>query len=55
MTPGRFRYAWRLPHVDPLAYLDIAHFERLVVPILQKRGLFQQTYTAPTSRGRLFG
>ncbi|MBB2940920.1 FMN-dependent oxidoreductase (nitrilotriacetate monooxygenase family) [Actinoplanes lutulentus] len=30
MTPGHFRYAWRLPHRDPLAYLDIDHFARLV-------------------------
>ncbi|GIE81921.1 nitrilotriacetate monooxygenase [Actinoplanes philippinensis] len=30
MTPGHFRHAWRLPHVDPLAYLDIDHFRRLV-------------------------
>ncbi|MFE6163999.1 NtaA/DmoA family FMN-dependent monooxygenase [Streptomyces sp. NPDC056486] len=29
LTPGHFRQAWRLPHVDPLAYLDIGHFERL--------------------------
>ncbi|MFI5934658.1 NtaA/DmoA family FMN-dependent monooxygenase [Actinoplanes sp. NPDC051494] len=29
MTPGHFRYAWRLPHVDPLAYLDIDHFQAL--------------------------
>ncbi|WP_249412273.1 NtaA/DmoA family FMN-dependent monooxygenase [Micromonospora endophytica] len=29
MTPGHFRHAWRLPHVDPLAYLDIDHFRRL--------------------------
>jgi FMN-dependent oxidoreductase (nitrilotriacetate monooxygenase family) len=30
MTPGHFRQAWRLPHVDPLAYLDIDYFQRLV-------------------------
>ncbi|GGN97681.1 nitrilotriacetate monooxygenase [Actinoplanes lobatus] len=30
MTPGHFRHAWRLPHVDPLAYLDIDYFRRLV-------------------------
>ncbi|KAA0109740.1 NtaA/DmoA family FMN-dependent monooxygenase [Mycolicibacterium sp. P9-22] len=30
MTPGHFRHAWRLPHADPLAYLDIDHFSRLV-------------------------
>ncbi|GAA1595061.1 NtaA/DmoA family FMN-dependent monooxygenase [Actinoplanes couchii] len=29
MTPGHFRHAWRLPHADPLAYLDIDHFVRL--------------------------
>jgi len=29
MTPGHFRHAWRLPHVDPLAYLDIDYFTRL--------------------------
>jgi len=29
MTPGHFRHAWRLPHADPLAYLDIDHFTRL--------------------------
>ena len=29
MTPGHFRHAWRLPHADPLAYLDIDHFIRL--------------------------
>lgn len=29
MTPGHFRHAWRLPHADPLAYLDIDHFARL--------------------------
>ena len=29
MTPGHFRHAWRLPHADPLAYLDIEHFRRL--------------------------
>ncbi|MBL7253163.1 NtaA/DmoA family FMN-dependent monooxygenase [Paractinoplanes lichenicola] len=29
LTPGHFRQAWRLPHVDPLAYLDIDHFHRL--------------------------
>lgn len=31
MTPGHFRHAWRLPHADPLAYLDIDHFARLSV------------------------
>ncbi|MGW0036582.1 NtaA/DmoA family FMN-dependent monooxygenase [Gordonia sp. NPDC003376] len=31
MTPGHFRQAWRLPHVDPLAYLDIDHFRRLAL------------------------
>ena len=31
MTPGHFRHAWRLPHADPLAYLDIDHFARLAV------------------------
>lgn len=30
MTPGHFRHAWRLPHADPLAYVDIDHFSRLV-------------------------
>ncbi|WP_432934551.1 LLM class flavin-dependent oxidoreductase [Microbispora sp. CA-135349] len=29
MTPGHFRHAWRLPHADPLAHLDIGHFRRL--------------------------
>jgi FMN-dependent oxidoreductase (nitrilotriacetate monooxygenase family) len=29
MTPGHFRHAWRLPHADPLAYVDIDHFQRL--------------------------
>lgn len=29
MTPGHFRHAWRLPHADPLAYLDIDYFQRL--------------------------
>jgi len=29
MTPGQLRYAWRLPHADPLAYLDIDHFTAL--------------------------
>ncbi|AZG47765.1 NtaA/DmoA family FMN-dependent monooxygenase [Gordonia insulae] len=29
MTPGHFRHAWRLPHADPLAYLDIDYFTRL--------------------------
>ena len=29
MTPGHFRQAWRLPHADPLAYLDIDYFQRL--------------------------
>jgi FMN-dependent oxidoreductase (nitrilotriacetate monooxygenase family) len=29
MTPGHFRHAWRLPHVDPLSYLDIDYFQRL--------------------------
>jgi FMN-dependent oxidoreductase (nitrilotriacetate monooxygenase family) len=29
MTPGHFRHAWRLPHADPLAYLDVDHFARL--------------------------
>jgi FMN-dependent oxidoreductase (nitrilotriacetate monooxygenase family) len=29
MTPGHFRHAWRLPHADPAAYLDIDHFQRL--------------------------
>ncbi|MEB8340843.1 NtaA/DmoA family FMN-dependent monooxygenase [Streptomyces endophyticus] len=29
LTPGHFRQAWRLPHVDPRAHLDIGHFERL--------------------------
>ena len=29
MTPGHFRHAWRLPHADPLAHLDIGHFQRL--------------------------
>lgn len=29
MTPGHFRQAWRLPHNDPRAYLDIEHFVRL--------------------------
>lgn len=29
MTPGHFRHSWRLPHADPLAYVDIDHFTRL--------------------------
>ncbi|MBB5159410.1 NtaA/DmoA family FMN-dependent monooxygenase [Saccharopolyspora phatthalungensis] len=29
MTPGHFRHAWRLPHADPLSYLDIDYFQRL--------------------------
>jgi hypothetical protein len=29
MTPGYFLSAWRLPHVDPQAYLDINYFQRL--------------------------
>lgn len=29
MTPGHFRHAWRLPHADPLAHLDVDHFRRL--------------------------
>ncbi|MEU6563014.1 NtaA/DmoA family FMN-dependent monooxygenase [Nocardia nova] len=29
MTPGHFRHAWRLPHADPVAYLDIDYFRRL--------------------------
>ncbi len=29
LTPGHFRSAWRLPHADPFAYLDIDHFRRL--------------------------
>ncbi|MBV9796179.1 MAG: NtaA/DmoA family FMN-dependent monooxygenase [Actinobacteria bacterium] len=29
LTPGHFRQAWRLPHVDPLAYLDAGYFRRL--------------------------
>jgi FMN-dependent oxidoreductase (nitrilotriacetate monooxygenase family) len=29
LTPGHFRQAWRLPHVDPLAYLDVDYFRRL--------------------------
>lgn len=29
MTPGHFRTAWRLPHADPVAHLDIDHFTRL--------------------------
>lgn len=29
MTPGHFHHAWRLPHADPLPYLDIDHFVRL--------------------------
>lgn len=28
-TPGHFRTAWRLPHADPLATFDVAHFRRL--------------------------
>ncbi|WP_432843379.1 hypothetical protein [Dactylosporangium sp. CA-092794] len=40
MTPGHFRHAWRLPHADPLAYL-------------QRRGLLQTEYAHPTLRGRL--
>jgi alkanesulfonate monooxygenase SsuD/methylene tetrahydromethanopterin reductase-like flavin-dependent oxidoreductase (luciferase family) len=33
--------------------VDFENFARLVVPILQERGLFQKDYTAPTLRGRL--
>ncbi|MFG2578842.1 NtaA/DmoA family FMN-dependent monooxygenase [Streptomyces malaysiensis] len=29
LTPGHFRQAWRLPHADPLTYLDVDHFSRL--------------------------
>jgi alkanesulfonate monooxygenase SsuD/methylene tetrahydromethanopterin reductase-like flavin-dependent oxidoreductase (luciferase family) len=29
LTPGHFRTAWRLPHVDPRAYLDVDHFLQL--------------------------
>ncbi|RMB85043.1 NtaA/DmoA family FMN-dependent monooxygenase [Streptomyces shenzhenensis] len=29
LTPGHFRHAWRLPHADPLAQLDVDHFTRL--------------------------
>jgi FMN-dependent oxidoreductase (nitrilotriacetate monooxygenase family) len=29
LTPGHFRNAWRLSHVDPLAYLDVDYFRRL--------------------------
>ncbi|CDR02111.1 NtaA/DmoA family FMN-dependent monooxygenase [Streptomyces iranensis] len=29
LTPGHFRQAWRLPHADPFAYLDVGHFRRL--------------------------
>lgn len=29
MTPGHFRSAWRLPHADPGAHLDVAHYVRL--------------------------
>ncbi|MFJ8788721.1 hypothetical protein [Streptomyces sp. NPDC102462] len=29
LTPGHFRHAWRLPHADPLAHLDVDHFTRL--------------------------
>ena len=29
MTPGHYRHAWRLPHSDPTAYLDVDYFVRL--------------------------
>ncbi|MGW6129098.1 NtaA/DmoA family FMN-dependent monooxygenase [Cellulomonas sp. NPDC055163] len=29
MTPGHFRTAWRLPHADPGANLDVEHYTRL--------------------------
>lgn len=29
LTPGHFRQAWRLPHVDPRAYLDVDYYRRL--------------------------
>jgi FMN-dependent oxidoreductase (nitrilotriacetate monooxygenase family) len=29
LTPGHFRQAWRLPHVDPQAYLDVDYYRRL--------------------------
>lgn len=29
MTPGHVRTAWRLPHADPGAHLDVAHYTRL--------------------------
>ncbi|KAA0081788.1 LLM class flavin-dependent oxidoreductase [Mycolicibacterium sp. P9-64] len=38
MTPGHFRHAWRLPHADPLAYVDIDHFTGLV-RIAEEAGL----------------
>ena len=30
MTPGQLRTSWRLPGRDPLAYLNVEHFRRLV-------------------------
>ncbi|GAA4665856.1 NtaA/DmoA family FMN-dependent monooxygenase [Gordonia humi] len=35
--------------------VDLENFTRLVVPILQRRGIFQSEYSAPTLRARLFG
>jgi alkanesulfonate monooxygenase SsuD/methylene tetrahydromethanopterin reductase-like flavin-dependent oxidoreductase (luciferase family) len=35
--------------------VDLENFATLVVPILQKRGIFHSTYPDPTLRGRLFG
>jgi alkanesulfonate monooxygenase SsuD/methylene tetrahydromethanopterin reductase-like flavin-dependent oxidoreductase (luciferase family) len=35
--------------------VDLENFARLVVPILQERGLFQTEYGHPTLRGRLNG
>lgn len=29
LTPGHFRQAWRLPHADPRAYLDVQYYRRL--------------------------
>jgi alkanesulfonate monooxygenase SsuD/methylene tetrahydromethanopterin reductase-like flavin-dependent oxidoreductase (luciferase family) len=68
MTPGHFRHAWRLPHADPLSYLDIDHFQQLARiaedakidavflgdgPAM--RGEIEDVPGHPTPRGRLNG
>ena len=30
LTPGHFRQAWRLPHADPRAYLDVQYYLSLI-------------------------